>query len=232
MDPKELRGLVEAYQQIYAPQEEIEEAVKGESSERRKDLAAERRAGIKPLSAKEGERYASHKMAQMAYAKRKRMGEEVEEVDEAVKGADPEMRRAASAERRAGDKRLSPSKGKGYAAHAMQQAAYVDKKTKGKHIPGYAYAEELDIFDVVLEYLQTEGYENPEQMMTQLSNEEIDAILEATYSAKAARAGKDIGKPGKAFAKIAKEAGKRYGSKERGEKVAGAVLAKLRAKKG
>ena len=53
-------------------------------------------------------------------------------------------------------------------------------------------------------------------------------IKEATYSAKAARAGKDIGKPGKSFAKIAKSAAKRYGSKERGEKVAGAVLAKLR----
>ena len=50
------------------------------------------------------------------------------------------------------------------------------------------------------------------------------------YSAKKAAAGKDIGKPGKAFAKIAKSAGERYGSKERGEKVAGAVLAKLRAK--
>lgn len=50
------------------------------------------------------------------------------------------------------------------------------------------------------------------------------------YSAKKARAGKDIGKPGKNFAKIAKDAAKRYGSKERGEKVAGAVLAKLRSK--
>ena len=54
------------------------------------------------------------------------------------------------------------------------------------------------------------------------------AVAEADYSAKAARAGKDIGKPGKAFAQIAKSAGERYGSKERGEKVAGAVLAKLR----
>jgi hypothetical protein len=53
---------------------------------------------------------------------------------------------------------------------------------------------------------------------------------EASYSAKAARAGKDIGKPGKAFGQIAKSAGERYGSKERGEKVAGAVLAKLRGK--
>lgn len=50
------------------------------------------------------------------------------------------------------------------------------------------------------------------------------------YSAKKARAGKDIGKPGKMFSKIAKSAGEKYGSKERGEKVAGAVLAKLRAK--
>jgi Protein of unknwon function (DUF3008) len=48
------------------------------------------------------------------------------------------------------------------------------------------------------------------------------------YSAKKARAGKDIGKPGKNFAKIAKGAAERYGSKERGEKVAGAVLNKLR----
>ncbi len=51
---------------------------------------------------------------------------------------------------------------------------------------------------------------------------------EASYSAKSARAGKDIGKPGKQFEKIAASAAKRYGSKERGEKVAGSVLAKLR----
>ena len=61
------------------------------------------------------------------------------------------------------------------------------------------------------------------------ASQEVEQLDEATYSAKAARAGKDIGKPGKAFAKIAKEAGKRYGSEERGKKVAGAVLAKLRA---
>ena len=42
---------------------------------------------------------------------------------------------------------------------------------------------------------------------------------------------KDEGKPGKNFAKIAKSAAKRYGSKEAGERVAGAVRAKL-AKQG
>lgn len=54
------------------------------------------------------------------------------------------------------------------------------------------------------------------------------AVAEAGYSAKDARAGKDIGKPGKNFEKIAKGAAERYGSKAAGERVAGAVLNKLR----
>jgi hypothetical protein len=43
--------------------------------------------------------------------------------------------------------------------------------------------------------------------------------------------GTDIGKPGKGFAKIAKSAAKQYGSKEAGERVAGAILKKVLAKK-
>ena len=58
----------------------------------------------------------------------------------------------------------------------------------------------------------------------------LTPVAEVGYSAKKASAGKDIGKPGKNFEKIAKSAGERYGSKEAGERVAGAVLAKLRAK--
>jgi hypothetical protein len=57
---------------------------------------------------------------------------------------------------------------------------------------------------------------------------EAVSVAEAGYSAKAASAGKDLGKPGKNFAKIAKSAGKAYGSKAAGERVAGAVLNKLR----
>jgi hypothetical protein len=64
----------------------------------------------------------------------------------------------------------------------------------------------------------------PEEV--EIEEEMIDE--KAGYSAKAARAGKDIGKPGKMFGKIAASAAKRYGSKDRGEKVAGAILAKLR----
>jgi hypothetical protein len=52
-----------------------------------------------------------------------------------------------------------------------------------------------------------------------------------SYSAKSARAGKDIGKRGKNFGKIESKAAKRYGSKAAGKRVAGAALAKLRAEK-
>ena len=51
------------------------------------------------------------------------------------------------------------------------------------------------------------------------------------YSAKMARKGKDIGKKGKMFAKIAQKAGKKYGSVKAGKRVAGAILRNLRKKK-
>ena len=51
-----------------------------------------------------------------------------------------------------------------------------------------------------------------------------------SYSAKAARKGKDIGKRGKNFSKIEANAGRKYGSKAAGKRVAGAILAKQREK--
>lgn len=66
------------------------------------------------------------------------------------------------------------------------------------------------------------------QPVRQPVHAEENEIEETTYSAKAARAGKDIGEPGKNFEKIAKHAAEKYGSKEAGKKVAGAILAKLR----
>jgi hypothetical protein len=182
MDSKEIQGLMEAYQQIYAPQKEVQEAVKGADPEMRKAAADERKVGDKPLPAKEGEKFAKFKASQISY---------------------------------------------------------IDKKTKGKYLHGMTREEmeKIDIFDTVLEFLQTEGIaetveEAQKIMVNNLDAEDIEQIIEASYSAKAARAGKDIGQPGKMFSKIAKEAGKRYGSEERGKKVAGAVLAKLRAKGG
>ena len=43
--------------------------------------------------------------------------------------------------------------------------------------------------------------------------------------------GEDVGKPGAGFKKVAKAAAKQYGSKEAGQKVAGAILKKVVAKK-
>jgi hypothetical protein len=60
--------------------------------------------------------------------------------------------------------------------------------------------------------------------LTQVLNERSTG----DYSAVKAAAGKDIGKPGKNFSKIAAGAAKRYGSEEAGKRVAGAVLNKLR----
>lgn len=63
-----------------------------------------------------------------------------------------------------------------------------------------------------------------------MTNRLIQQFLEAAYSTKAGSEGKDLGKKGKNFSKIASSAGKEYGSKAAGERVAGAILAKIRAK--
>lgn len=51
-----------------------------------------------------------------------------------------------------------------------------------------------------------------------------------SYSPKKAATGKDIGKKGKNFSKIAASAGKKYGSKAAGQRVAGAILRNLRSR--
>jgi hypothetical protein len=60
-------------------EEVVDEMVKGVDPEQRKALAAERKSGIKPLPAKEGERYAKYKMSQMAYSQRAKNEEFVDE---------------------------------------------------------------------------------------------------------------------------------------------------------
>lgn len=99
------------------------------------------------------------------------------EIGEAVKGASPhtmQMRKAAAAERKAGIKPLPAKKGEEYAKYKMSQMAYAKRKRE--------MDEELDIFDIVLEFLQTEGYaetlEQAEWMMANVINgEAIDIIL-------------------------------------------------------
>jgi len=99
---------------------------------------------------------------------------------EAVKGESSERRRDLAAQRRAGDKPLSPAKGRDNANKMQRDINYFDKLTKkNKNVVGLVSNEEVDLFDTVLEFLQVEGYENPEQLMSELSSNHIDAILEA-----------------------------------------------------
>lgn len=61
--------------------------------------------------------------------------------------------------------------------------------------------------------------------MKMLNKKERSAI------AKQATAGKDIGKKGKMFDKVAAKAAEQYGSKEAGERVAAAAMFKARAQR-
>ncbi len=58
----------------------------------------------------------------------------------------------------------------------------------------------------------------------------MKAPKKRSYSAKVAAKGKDIGKPGKQFSKIEKNAAAEYGSEAAGKRVAGKVLSNLRKK--
>ena len=261
MDINNLKGLMEAYQQVNAP---IGEATA--MAKRGYDEAPIRQKIAKSTGGGEAADRAS------ALEKKSTFGD-----------AKKAKARQDLARKQRGDFRKTTSSSPGLHgyAHKSDDAGVKAKQTargaqRGALTPAEKKQfnrEEFDIFDVVLEFLQAEGFaetlEEAEWIMAnELDAEDIDAIVEASceddeeemkkgkkskkseedadedeeedeeeleeasYSAKAARAGKDIGKPGKAFAKIAKSAAKRYGSKERGEKVAGAVLAKLRAKRG
>ena len=53
-------------------------------------------------------------------------------------------------------------------------------------------------------------------------------ILSKSEAAKKSEKGEDLGKKGKNFDKIADKAGKEYGSKEAGKKVAGSIFQKQR----
>ena len=101
---------------------------------------------------------------------------------EAVKGESSERRRDLAAQRRAGDKPLSPAKGRDNANKMQRDINYFDKLTKKNN------NEEVEIFDTVLEFLQTEGYaetlEEAEWLMANVIDEEaIDIILDEVTAA-------------------------------------------------
>ena len=167
MDPKELRGLMEAYAEMYAPIDENRMASRME-----KMPSAPAKVGKETHSIKDISPSKPPTPEEKAKA-RKALG-----LGEAVKGESSERRRDLAAQRRAGDKPLSPAKGRDNANKMQRDITYFDKLTKKNN------NEEVEIFDTVLEFLQTEGYaetlEEAEWLMAnELDAEDIEAILEA-----------------------------------------------------
>jgi hypothetical protein len=215
MDPKELRGLMEAYAEVYAPQE-VDEAVKGASPhtmQMRKDAAAERKAGAKDrLSPSKGKQNAEKMQRDIKYfdkitkkTKPSVVGmthEEVESVDELYKGKHGQSETEYQDSRSNAGKMVSGTSklsGAAYSSRGVkntgpnpaggsQKPQAQGRMTSGQRTElQYRKAnlmkkEELEIFDVVLEFLQVEGYaetlEEAEWLMANVIDEEaIDIIL-------------------------------------------------------
>ena len=181
MDPKELRGLYEAYSEVYASQEEIEEASYSAKAARAgKDIGKPGKQFAK-IAKEAGKRYGSEERGKkVAGAILAKLRAEDVEIDEAVKGESSERRKALAAERKAGHRPKSAKEGENYASHKLAQMSYVKRKRMG---------EELDIFDVVLEFLQAEGYaetmEDAEWLMANVIDEEaIEIVLGEAQAAR------------------------------------------------
>ncbi len=204
MDPKELRGLMEAYSEVYAPQEEIEEAMT--SYERNRQRAAQRAAARNvardagQTGAVKGVGYVTPRREKETWTdeggkERHKTGarmpqkEEVEQIDEISAGLAGKVvnarieRTGAAADRE--NRARTPQ-------NVRDTVAAADKEARARKLAAgvrkrRAANEEVDIFDIVLEFLQAEGYaetlEEAEWLMAnELNAEDIEEILEAEGS--------------------------------------------------
>ena len=113
----------------------------------------------------------------------------------------------------------------------------LDKST----LKSYTKAASQDLVDKSTKLARTDSSKKQDELGRKVVNRTrgiataVDKMEESKPSAdltkkekssvvKKAKAGKDIGKPGKGFEKVAKKAAKKYGSKEKGEKVAAAAM--------
>ena len=176
-------------------------------------------------------------MKQMKAKKEKKLDEE--QIDEvSTEKLVAYMNKAGEGREKGSKLAYAKLTGKAKVKASMPKTPYMEEdiQQSGKEKPPVSTIDRMKDPNPPEKYTPKFGAENP-NIGTKASAEDkaalqkkIEDIKEATYSAKAARAGKDIGKPGKMFSKIAKKAGEKYGSEEKGKKVAGAVLAKIRAK--
>lgn len=118
----------------------------------------------------------------------------------------------------------------------ISNASKIDSMVgEGDNLPGWVSAYislAADYMHSVAEYMagETSRMEEPgpgyDEVMYEAKKKPSAGLTKKQKSAvaKKARAGKDIGKKGPGFEKVAKAAEKKYGSKEAGEKVAAAAM--------
>ena len=121
--------------------------------------------------------------------------------------------------------------------HITNAENYIDQAAQGFHeihggeedideLPDGTEEEPVDdMHNMTLAGLMENMLDEKKKPSAGLTKKQKSAI------SKKAKAGKDIGKKGKGFEKIAKAAAEKYGSKERGQKVAAAAMWKSAAKK-
>ena len=215
MDPKELRGLVEAYSEVYAP-EQLDEisaglagkvvnariAATGAASDRAyKHRNPEAMRAAEKASDKEGR---ARKLAAGVRSRRAKQNEEFELwVNELVEeGHDlsdytwdevyefyldeassrDEFTRAAIARNSGRKGGITFEPGPNWDSSANRgKGAHISPKQKEKQRRKGLRQEELDIFDVVLEFLQVEGYaetlEEAEWLMSNVIDDEAISII-------------------------------------------------------
>lgn len=179
MDLKELRGLYEAYSEVYAPQEEIEDVEQIDE--------AEGSYGATPKA------YSAARGTKMT-AKRKPFLKKMQSRTNPANRTDPygSPRKGLTA-----DDRERARAGSAHGVGTRQDHDYPSegpggvtksaKKLRKQKAMGEFAKEEFDIFDIVLEFLQAEGYaetlEEAEWIMAnKLDAEDIEEILEAEGS--------------------------------------------------
>jgi Protein of unknwon function (DUF3008) len=144
------------------------------------------------------------------------LGESIKVMEKAVSKAQQKAAGVALAAKKSG----KTLKGKTASADMEKMPTKELKKfagTKQKGLP-----EKKKKTDESIEMITNEGKKKPSAGLT---------AKEKSATAKSAKAGKDIGKPGKNFEKVASKASKEYGSKAAGDKVAAAAMWKNKAKK-
>ena len=167
MDTKDLRCLMEAYSEVYASQEELDEA-EGSYGETPKAYAA---ASKTKMTAK-------RKPFLKAMQRRTNPANRTDSYGSPRKG----MTASDREEARAGAAYGSP-RGHDYPSQGPGGVTKNPKKLRKQKAMGEFAKEDFDIFDIVLEFLCVEGYaetlEEAEWLMAnELDNEDISNILE------------------------------------------------------